>query len=98
MEEVEKGRRGQSFDDFLKEEGMYEEVTEYAVKRVIALELVQEMKEQGISKAEMARRLETSRSQVDRLLDPEDAGVTMNILFRAAKVVGRSLEVGLSRV
>ena len=55
-EEVEKGRRGQSFDDFLKEEGMYEEVTEYAVKQVIALEIAQAMKEQDISKAEMTRR------------------------------------------
>ena len=94
-EEVEKGRRGQSFDDFLKEEGMYEEVTEYAIKKVIAFELAQAMKEQGISKTELARRLETSRSQLDRLLDPNNDGVSLNSLQRAAKAVGRSLQVRL---
>ena len=94
-EEVEKGTVGQSFDDFLKEEGMYEEVTEYAIKKVIALELAQAMKEQGISKTELARRLETSRSQLDRLLDPNNDGVSLNSLQRAAKAVGRSLQVRL---
>ena len=94
-EEVEKGTVGQSFDDFLKEEGMYEEVTEYAIKKVIAFELAQAMKEQGISKTELARRLETSRSQLDRLLDPNNDGVSLNSLQRVAKALGRNLRVGL---
>ena len=93
-EEMEKGTVGQSFDDFLREEGMYEEVTEYAIKKVIAFELARAMKEQGISKAELARRLETSRSQLNRILDPEDTGVSMDSLQRAAKAVGRSLQGG----
>ena len=95
-EEVEKGTVGPSFDEFLKEEGIYEEVTEYAIKKVIALELAQAMKEQGITKTEMARRLETSRSQLNRILDPEDTSVTMNSLQRAAKAVGRDLQMALA--
>ena len=96
IEEVEKGRRGQSFDDFLKEEGMYEEVNAIVVKRLIAADLAQAMQEQGITKTEMAKRLETSRSQLDRLLAPNNYGVTLNTLLRAAKAVGRRLQVGLA--
>jgi len=95
MTEIEKGTIGSSFDDFLKEQGTYEETTSQAVKRVLAFQLAQAMKDQKISKVEMARRLETSRSQLDRLLDPENDGVTLNVLTRAAHVVGRSLSVEL---
>ncbi|WP_348771021.1 hypothetical protein [Pannonibacter phragmitetus] len=68
--DVEQGKAGTLFEDFLKEEGIHEEATEQAVKRVLAFQLAEAMKAQKISKVEMARRLQTSRSQLDRLLDP----------------------------
>lgn len=94
--DMERGRPGQTFDDFLKEQGTYEETTEQAVKRVLAFQLSEAMKRQGISKAEMARRLHTSRSQLDRLLDPAHDGVTVGILARAARAVGRELRLELA--
>ena len=93
--ETEKGRVGSSFDDFLKEQGTYEETTEQAVKRVIAYQLAAAMKESGINKIEMAKQLKTSRSQLDRLLDPENDKVTLAALSRAAKAIGRSLRLEL---
>ena len=93
--EIEKGQPGQLFEDFLKEQGTYEETTEQAVKRVLAYQLAEAMKQQGISKVEMAKRLSTSRSQLDRLLDPKNERVTLNVLSRAAHAVGRSLRLEL---
>lgn len=93
--EIEKGKAGGLFEDFLKEQGTYEATTEQAVKRVLAFQLAEAMKEQRISKIEMARRLETSRSQLDRLLDPDNDGVTLAVLARAAKVVGREIKLEL---
>ena len=72
-----------------------EEATEQAIKRVVAFQLKAAMKEQKISKVEMARRLETSRSQLDRLLDPDNDGVTLGILSRAAHAVGRTIKIEL---
>lgn len=95
-DEIEKGRAGQSFDDYLKDQGTFEETTEVAVKRVLAFQLAEAMKNQGISKVEMAKRLDTSRSQLDRLLDPEHDGVTLGILARAAKAVGRGIRLELT--
>lgn len=94
--EIETGRLGDSFEDFLKEQGTYEQTTERAAKRVIAYQLAQLMAEQRVSKSELAKRLETSRSQVDRLLDPDNDGVTIGALSRAAKAVGRSLKLELT--
>lgn len=93
--ETEKGRSRSSFDGFLKEQGTYEETTEQAVKRVIACQLAKAMKESGINKIEMAKQLKTSRSQLDRLLDPENDKVTLAALSRAAKAVGRTLRLEL---
>ncbi|MFT4159787.1 helix-turn-helix domain-containing protein [Shinella sp.] len=93
--EIERGSLGDSFEDFLKEQGTYEETTEHAIKRVLAFQLEQAMKEQNIGKAEMAKRLHTSRSQLDRLLDPEYQGVTLAVLTRAANAVGRTLRLEL---
>lgn len=95
-EDVEKGRLGQSFDDFLKEDGIYEEVAETAVKRVIAWQLSEIMQEQKITKVEMARRLATSRAQLNRLLDPDNDSVTLGMLSRAAKAVGRNIRLELA--
>lgn len=94
-EEIEKGKVGSLFEDFLKEQGTYEDTTERAVKRVLAFQIAQVMKEQNITKVEMARRIETSRSQLDRLLDPENDRVTLGVLSRAARVLGRSLKLEL---
>ena len=94
--DIEKGHPGQFFEDFLKEQGTCDDTTEQAVKRVLAFQLSEEMKKQGISKVEMARRLCTSRSQLERLLDPENDGVTIGVLTRAAKAVGRSLRLELT--
>ena len=88
-------RIGSSFEDFLREDGTYEATTEQAVKRVLAWQLAQAMKQKGITKVEMAKRLATSRSQLDRLLDPENASVTLATLAQAAKAVGRSIKVEL---
>lgn len=86
---------GQSFDDFLREEGRFEESTNQAVKRVLAFQLEAAMKERQLTKAAMARELKTSRSQLDRLLDPENTNVTLQTLLRAARVVGRKLQLEL---
>jgi antitoxin HicB len=90
-----KGRIGFSFDDFPREEGIYEEVTARAIKRVIARQLGVLMQEQGLTKSELAKRMETSRAQLDRLLDPENESVTLGTLTRAAHAVGRNLRMEL---
>ena len=94
-DDIEKGRAGELFEDFLAEQGTVEETTERAVKRVLAFQLAAAMEEQSISKVEMAKRLETSRSQLDRLLDPKNDTVTLAVLARAAKAVGRTLRLEL---
>lgn len=90
-----KGRVGSSFDDFLKEEGIYEEVTARAIKRVLARQLDALMQDQKITKSALAKRMHTSRAQLDRLLDPENESVTLGTLARAAQAVGRQLRVEL---
>jgi antitoxin HicB len=84
-----------SLDDFLAEEGIREEVTARAIKRVIALQLQQAMIDQKLSKARMAELMETSRAQLARILDPEEYNVTLDTLARAAKVLGRRLSLEL---
>ncbi len=86
---------GSSFDDLLKEEGIYEEVTATAVKRVLAWQMRQSLEEQGISKSELARQMHTSRTQIDRLLDPTNDQVQLDTLQRAAKLLGRKLVIEL---
>jgi antitoxin HicB len=90
-----KARVGQPFDDFLKQEGMQEEVHAAAIKRVIAWQITEAMKARHISKSEMARRMSTSRSQLNRLLDPNVEAVELQTLVRAAHVLGRNLRVEL---
>jgi antitoxin HicB len=86
---------GSAFDDFLREEGTYEATQAVAIKRVVAWQIEQAMNRQHISKAEMARRMDTSRSQLDRLLDPGSESVTLETLTRAARAVGRRVKVEL---
>jgi DNA-binding Xre family transcriptional regulator len=86
---------GSNFDDFLKDEGLLEEATAMAVKRVIAFQLAEKMTEDSISKTEMARRMETSRSALERLLDPENPSVTLQTLQSAAQALGGRLNIEL---
>jgi predicted XRE-type DNA-binding protein len=91
----ENGRIGSSFEAFLKEEGTYEETTAIAVKRVLAWQLKQAMEIRMITKKRMADEMMTSRSQLDRILDPENASVQLDTLFKAAKAVGRKVTIQL---
>jgi antitoxin HicB len=86
---------GSSFDDFLLEEGLYEECTAIAIKRVLARQLAEEMKRQNLTKTEMAKQMQTSRAQLDRLLSPEKTGVSIETITRAASVVGRKVRIEL---
>ena len=88
-------RTGSSFDDFLAEEGILEECTAVAIKRVLARQIEQEMKNHHLTKAAMAKKMETSRSQLDRLLNPENTGISLETMQRAASVIGRRLEISL---
>lgn len=90
-----KGGIGSPFDEFLRGEGTYESTQAVAIKRVLAWQIGQAMEEQHITKAEMARRMDTSRSQLDRLLDPDSDSVTLETLARAARAVGRQVRVEL---
>lgn len=95
MTKPKKGRVGSTFDDFLKDEGIYETVTARAIKRVIARQLDSLMHEEGLTKSELAKRMKTSRAQLDRLLDPDNESVTLGTLARAAHAVGRQLRFEL---
>lgn len=86
---------GSSFDDFLKEEGIYEDVQEVALLRVFAWQIKEAMKTSAITKVEMAKRMNTSRSQIDRLLDPKDDHVELATLAKAAEAVGKKLSLQL---
>jgi antitoxin HicB len=87
---------GSNFDDFLKEENLYEQVQAVAIKRVIAYQIMEEMKNKKLSKTEMANRMKTSRAALERLLDPENASITLFTLERAASALGKKLTVQLA--
>jgi hypothetical protein len=86
---------GSTLDDFLKEEGIYEEATPQVAKEMIAWQIERAMRKKGLTKKRMAELMETSRTQVDRLLNPRDHNVTLATLEKAAAVVGRQLRVEL---
>ena len=86
---------GSSFDDFLKEEGIYEEVTATAMKRVLAWQIAQAMKKQRVTKSTMAKRMGTSRAALDRLLDAKNTSVTLQTMGRAAAALGKQLSITL---
>ena len=87
---------GSDFDDFMAEEGLLAEAGTVAVKRVIAYQVEQMMKEQSLSKTEMSRRMNTSRAALERLLDPANPSITLQTLERAAKALGRRLQITLA--
>lgn len=86
---------GGDFDDFLRDEGLLDDAEAFAVKRVIAFQIAREMERAHISQSELARRMKTSRSAVERLLDPTNPSVTLQTLERAASAVGKRLKIQL---
>lgn len=86
---------GSDFDEFLEEEGILAEVEIAAAKRIIAFQLQQAMEQQKLSKSSLANRMHTSRTSVDRLLDPENLAVTLQTLGKAAQAFGKRLHIEL---
>lgn len=87
---------GSDFDDFLRDEDLLDESTSLAAKRAIAFQITREMERAHITQSELARRMKTSRSSVERLLDPSNPSVTLQTLERAARAVGKRLRVQLT--
>ena len=90
-------RRGSSFDDFLKEDGIFEAVQARALKRALAEQLDDAMQAGNLTKVSMAARMATSRSQLDRVLDPANLSVQLDTLIKAANAVGKTVEIKLRR-
>lgn len=88
--------RGSSFDDFLRDEGIAEEVDAVAIKRVLAFQVQEAMTRACITKIEMARRMKTSRAALDRLLDADNPSVTLDTIARAASALGRTVQIRLA--
>ncbi|NTV25340.1 MAG: XRE family transcriptional regulator [Chlorobiaceae bacterium] len=86
---------GSSFDEFLQEEGLLDEANAVAIKRVIAWQIDQEMKAQKITKSAMAKKMHTSRTALNRLLDETDTSLTLTTLSRAATVLGKKFRIEL---
>jgi antitoxin HicB len=86
---------GSCFEDFLVDEGLYEKVTSVAWKRVLSWEVTEAMKKGGISKSEMAKRMRTSRSQLERFLDPENPNVLLETVQKAASAIGKRITIAL---
>ncbi len=87
---------GSNFDDFLEEEGILADVESVAIKRVISYQIAELMEKQGISKSEMARRMKTSRSTLNRLLDPDNESITLQTMKRAAQALGKRLRIEIA--
>jgi antitoxin HicB len=93
---MDKKHIGSNFDDFLSEEGLLEQSETVAIKRVLAFQVEELMKEQNLSKTEMSRRMKTSRAALERLLDPGNQSVTLLTLDRAARALGKRLQISLA--
>jgi predicted XRE-type DNA-binding protein len=87
---------GNSFDDFLEEEGLLAETESVAIKRVLAYQVAELMKKKKLSKVAMASKMNTSRSALDRLLDPQNTSITLQTMERAAHVIGKRLRIDLA--
>lgn len=95
MKRKPKGRIGSSFDEFLAKEGLLEECEALAIKEILAMQISEAMRSKSLSKAEMARRMKTSRPALDRLLDSKNTSITLHTLQRAAAAVGKRLRLDL---
>jgi antitoxin HicB len=89
---------GSRFDDFLKEEGIFDEVQAKALKRALAEQLAESMQVAKLTKLEMAKKMATSRSQLDRVLDPENVSIQLDTLIKAARAVSKEVEIKIKRV
>jgi DNA-binding Xre family transcriptional regulator len=87
---------GASFDRFLDDEGIREQAEDIAIKRVVAFQIQAEMEKKKLTKTELAKKMHTSRSSLNRLLDPEDEAITFKTLKKAAKVLGKKLVIQLA--
>ena len=90
-----KSHIGSSFDDYLNEEGSADQVNAIAIKRVLAWQIQQAMEKALMSKNQMAKAMHTSRSQLDRILDPENLSIQLDTVFKAANVLGRKIKIEL---
>ena len=88
---------GSDFDDFLREEGVYDQTEAVAVKRVLAYELERNMQKAQLTKTDMAKRMGTTRAQLDRLLNPENPATTLQTLVKAANAVGKRVKISFVR-
>jgi antitoxin HicB len=86
---------GSTLDSFLKEEGIYDEVVQRATKAALVYRIQYEMKRQRLTKVEMAKRMHTSRSELDRILDPDNRGVSLESLQKAAAAIGKAIDIRL---
>lgn len=84
-----------SFDDFLNQDGTFDEIQSYAIKKVIAYQLQNEMKNQKITKTKLAQLMNTSRATINRLLDPSNKSLTLNTLECATRVLGKQLSINI---
>ena len=90
-------RTGPRFDDFLKEEGIFEEIQAKALKRALAEPLQESMQAAKLTKLDMAKKMATSRSQLDRVLDPSNVSVQLDTLIKAARALGKEVEIKIKR-
>lgn len=88
---------GSRFDDFLKEEGIFEEVQARALKRALSEQLEDSMQTAKLTKIDMAKKMATSRSQLDRVLDPDNVSVQLDTLIKAARALGKEIEIKIKR-
>jgi predicted XRE-type DNA-binding protein len=95
MTKKKQGRIGSSFSSYLEEEGTYDETSALAIKRALAWQLQQAMWAEGMSKNQMAKRMHTSRSQLDRILDPDNDKIQLDTVFKAARALGRDVRLEL---
>ena len=89
---------GSDFDDFLKEEGIFDEVQARALKRALAEQFADAMASSKITKVQMASQLTTSRSQIDRILDPKNLSIQLDTMIKAASALGRTVEIRLRKI
>ncbi len=88
--------KGSTLDNFLEKENLLEEVEAAAIKRVIAYQLERTMEKKHLTKSDLASKMRTSRSALERLLDPENTSITLNTLVKLAHVIGKKLQVSFS--
>jgi len=92
---MKRKNKGSTLDSLLRADGIYEDVTSAAIKRVLARQLEAAMQQKNLSRTEMARQMHTSRAALNRLLDPDNPSVTLATLHKAASVVGREIRLEL---